>query len=38
VLGKGMKERIVPLGRAAAEAVHRYAVECRPRLDRSGRV
>lgn len=37
VLGKGMKERIVPLGRAAAEAVQRYAAECRPRLDKTGR-
>ena len=36
VLGKGMKERIVPLGRAAAEAVTRYLAECRPRLDRHG--
>lgn len=36
VLGKGMKERIVPLGRAAAEAVTRYAAECRPKLDRTG--
>ena len=35
VLGKGMKERIVPLGRAAAEAILRYAGECRPKLDRS---
>lgn len=35
VLGKGMKERIVPLGRAAAEAVQRYLAECRPRLDRA---
>jgi integrase/recombinase XerD len=34
VLGKGMKERIVPLGRAAAEAVGRYLDECRPRLMR----
>ena len=34
VLGKGMKERIVPLGRAAAEAVGRYLSECRPGLDR----
>jgi integrase/recombinase XerD len=33
VLGKGMKERIVPLGRAAAEAVTRYLSECRPALD-----
>src|SRR5204863_5408363 len=31
VLGKGMKERIVPLGRAAGEAVQRYLAECRPR-------
>jgi integrase/recombinase XerD len=35
VLGKGMKERIVPLGRAAAEAIVRYLAECRPKLDRS---
>lgn len=35
VLGKGMKERIVPLGRAAAEAIGRYLAECRPNLDRS---
>jgi integrase/recombinase XerD len=33
VLGKGMKERIVPLGRAAAEALGRYLSECRPRLE-----
>jgi integrase/recombinase XerD len=36
VLGKGMKERIVPLGRAAAEAIRRYLAECRPKLDKSG--
>lgn len=34
VLGKGMKERIVPLGRAAIEAIERYLSECRPRLER----
>lgn len=34
VLGKGMKERIVPLGRAALEALARYQLECRPKLDR----
>ncbi len=34
VLGKGMKERIVPLGRAASEAIERYVAECRPRLQR----
>ena len=34
VLGKGMKERIVPLGRAASEAIERYLSECRPRLQR----
>lgn len=34
VLGKGMKERMVPLGRAAAEAVGRYVEECRPLLVR----
>ncbi len=32
VFGKGSKERIVPLGRAAAEAVAHYLSECRPRL------
>ena len=35
VLGKGMKERIVPLGQAAAEAVARYTQECRPKLERA---
>lgn len=34
VLGKGSKERIVPCGRAAVEAIARYLMECRPRLDR----
>jgi integrase/recombinase XerD len=32
VLGKGAKERIVPVGRAAVEAIQRYLEECRPRL------
>lgn len=32
VTGKGMKQRIVPLGRAAVEALTRYLAECRPRL------
>jgi integrase/recombinase XerD len=35
VLGKGMKERIVPLGRAAKEAIERYLLECRPLLAKS---
>jgi len=35
VMGKGMKERIVPVGRAALEAIDRYTRECRPRLERS---
>jgi integrase/recombinase XerD len=34
VLGKGMKERIVPLGRAASEAITRYLSECRHKLAR----
>ncbi len=34
VLGKGMKERIVPLGQAASEAIARYLSECRPKLER----
>ncbi len=29
-----MKERIVPVGRAAVEAMQRYLAECRPNLDR----
>jgi integrase/recombinase XerD len=35
VLGKGMKERIVPLGRAASEAIQRYLDETRPLLEKS---
>lgn len=35
VMGKGSKERIVPLGRAAAEAIARYLAEARPKLLRS---
>jgi integrase/recombinase XerD len=34
VLGKGMKERIVPLGQAASEAITRYVGECRPKLEK----
>ena len=36
VLGKGSKERLVPLGRAASEALQRYLADCRPKLDRRG--
>src|SRR4051812_2698352 len=35
VLGKGMKERIVPLGQAANEAITRYVSESRPKFERS---
>jgi integrase/recombinase XerD len=35
VLGKGMKERIVPLGQAAREALERYFSDCRPKLVRA---
>ena len=36
ILGKGSKERVVPLGRAAAESVSRYLLESRPAFDRTG--
>ena len=34
VLGKGRKERIVPVGNAAREAINRYLSDCRPNLDK----
>jgi integrase/recombinase XerD len=34
VLGKGSKERVVPVGKAALQAIERYLQEVRPRLDR----
>lgn len=34
-LGKGSKERIVPIGRAAVDALHRYMTQARPELARS---
>ena len=36
-LGKGSKERLVPLGRPAAEALRRYIAFGRPHLDRRSR-
>jgi integrase/recombinase XerD len=35
VFGKGSKERIVPVGRAAIEAIEHYLQECRPNLMKS---
>lgn len=34
VLGKGRKERIVPIGQAGRQALQRYLADCRPLLDR----
>jgi len=34
-LGKGSKERIVPVGKTAADWIHRYLAESRPRLGRN---
>lgn len=34
--GKGNKERIVPIGKSAKEAIARYAEKVRPRLSRKG--
>ncbi len=34
VLGKGMKERIVPFGKPAAQAMQRWIAEDRPRFDK----
>jgi integrase/recombinase XerD len=35
VFGKGSKERVVPVGRAACEAIARYLSDCRPRLEKT---
>jgi integrase/recombinase XerD len=34
VLGKGRKERIVPVGKAGCQALQRYLTDCRPLLER----
>jgi integrase/recombinase XerD len=35
VLGKGAKERLVPVGKAALHAIENYLAECRPKLSKS---
>lgn len=35
VMGKGRKERVVPLGQAAKQAIERYLAECRGGLERT---
>jgi integrase/recombinase XerD len=37
VIGKGNKERLVPIGKTAQEWIERYKTEARPRLTGSGR-
>lgn len=34
VFGKGSKERVVPVGQAALQAIERYLAECRPSLEK----
>lgn len=36
VMGKGSKERVVPIGKTAYDCVRRYVDEARPRLTKSG--
>lgn len=36
VLGKGAKERLVPMGKPAQDALEKYLEQCRPRLVRPG--
>jgi integrase/recombinase XerD len=35
VFGKGSKERIVPVGKTAANAIAQYLADCRPKLEKS---
>ncbi|MBY0307801.1 MAG: tyrosine recombinase [Phycisphaerales bacterium] len=38
VIGKGNKQRIVPVAKASLDAIEQYLVHCRPKLDRGAKL